>query len=303
MEVEVIAASTGKPVAVLADLKETATIYDVKKALYKVKNKYYPERQSLKAEIKGKTLKDEESLSSLHLDKGGQLYFKDLGPQIGWKTVFLWEYAGPLLVYLWIYQRPALFYGPDATLKSVAQVVHIAAGCWTIHYGKRLLETLFIHRFSHATMPIFSLFKNCMYYWGFAGYIAYYVNHPLYTAPECSIQMYVGLGAFLLCELGNLSIHIALRNLRPAGSKERKIPIPTSNPFTMLFNLVSCPNYTYEVGSWAAFTVMTQCLGAGLFTLVGFYQMAVWALGKQRLYKKEFSNYPRSRKSIVPFII
>jgi very-long-chain enoyl-CoA reductase len=68
------------------------------------------------------------------------------------------------------------------------------------------------------------------------------------------------------CELGNLSIHVALRNLRPPGSKVRKIPYPTSNPFTQLFNLVSCPNYTYEVGSWIAFTVMTQSLpGKSIF--------------------------------------
>ena len=66
-----------------------------------------------------------------------------------------------------------------------------------------------------------------------------------------------------MCEYGNFSIHIALRDLRPPGivpdttagviscvslgTKERKIPMPTSNPMTALFNFVSCPNYTYEV--------------------------------------------------------
>jgi very-long-chain enoyl-CoA reductase len=34
----------------------------------------------------------------------------------------------------------------------------------------------------------------------------------------------------------------------------------TYNPFTLLFKLVSCPNYTYEIGAWASFTVMTQCI-------------------------------------------
>ena len=39
------------------------------------------------------------------------LYFKDRGLQIGWSTVFMAEYAGPLAVYLWLYTRPWLFYG------------------------------------------------------------------------------------------------------------------------------------------------------------------------------------------------
>ena len=40
-----------------------------------------------------------------------------------------------------------------------------------------------------------------------------------------------------------------------------------------------------------------------LFALAGFYQMTVWAQGKHRRYCKEFKDYPRGRKAIVPFII
>jgi very-long-chain enoyl-CoA reductase len=47
------------------------------------------------------------------------------------------------------------------------------------------------------------------------------------------------------------------------------MPVATSDPFTSLFNLVSCPNYTYEFGSWLAFSVMTQCLpGLQLYNTV-----------------------------------
>ena len=42
---------------------------------------------------------------------------------------------------------------------------------------------------------------------------------------------------------------------------------------------------------------------AGLFTLAGFYQMAVWAMGKHRNYKREFKDYPRGRKPIIPFLL
>ena len=53
------------------------------------------------------------------------IVFQDRGYQIGWTTVFLTEYAGPLLVYLWVHSRPWILYGDEGsaneTFKPVAQ--------------------------------------------------------------------------------------------------------------------------------------------------------------------------------------
>jgi len=301
MDIEIVHAKSNKPLVSLNDVIESSTVGEIKKSIAARKAKFRDvNRQELRLEPKGKALKDDEKLSSLGVNTGAMLYFKDRGLQIGWITVFLCEYAGPLFVYLWFYRRPWLAYG-DVGVTNTAQVVDIAAACWSFHYAKRILETLFVHRFSNATMPIMNLFKNCSYYWGFAAYIGYHINHPLYTAPSIK-QIHGGLAAFALCELGNFSIHVLLRNLRPAGSKVRKIPFPSYNPFSWLFKLVSCPNYTYEIGAWISFAVMTQCAPVALFTLAGGYQMTVWALGKHRNYKKEFKDYPK-RKALVPFLI
>lgn len=306
MELDIVKASQSgsKTFVTLRDVDKSATVGQVKKLICKQKSSLYPERIALRTEVKGKSLSDSMQLSKLELSKGKELYFKDLGPQIGWSTVFLAEYAGPLFCYMLTYWRPAIFYGPGAAAKPYHYAVNLAAACWTFHYAKRILETLFVHRFSHATMPMANLFKNCSYYWGFAFYVGYYINHPLYTpALLKDTQIYAGLLGFLFSELGNFSIHIALRNLRPPGTTERKIPKPTSNPLTMLFNFVSCPNYTYEIAAWISFSLMTQALPAFLFTLAGGGQMIIWALGKHRNYRKEFPNYPRGRKSIIPFVI
>ncbi|XP_046836883.1 very-long-chain enoyl-CoA reductase [Vespa crabro] len=300
MELEIVNAKSSKSIATV-NVNPNTTIGAIKQQLYELKKAPYVQRQSLRLEAKGKALTDSETVKSLSLRLDAKLYYKDLGPQIGWKTVFLVEYAGPLIVYLWLYQRPWLFYGNVENTK-IHSVVNIAAICWTIHYAKRLLETLFVHRFSHATMPLRNLFKNCSYYWLFAMYVAYHINHPLYTPPN-QLYFYAGLVMFAVCELGNFFIHKALRNLRPAGTTVRKIPVATGNPWTVLFNVVSCPNYTYEIGSWIGFTIMTSCLPAGLFTLAGAYQMTMWALGKHRAYKKEFPQYPKDRKAIFPFIL
>lgn len=299
MEIEIYSTSGNRNLGKL-ELQETSTISDVKRGVYKLKKSLYPDRQSIRLEARGKSLKDSDQLKDLALKSGSPLYVKDLGPQIGWSTVFLCEYAGPLFTYLIFYFRPSIVYG--STDKSYESVVSLAAFCWSLHYGKRLYETVFVHRFSHATMPIMNLFKNCTYYWGFAAFVSYYINHPLYTAPS-GFQTFVGFLIFILCEIGNLSIHLAFRDLRPPGTNVRRIPVATSNPFTNLFDYVSCPNYFYEFGSWIGFTIMTSALPAALFAAAGMYQMSMWALGKHRNYKKEFSDYPKQRKAIVPFIL
>uniref|UniRef100_A0A8D0GAG5 Steroid 5-alpha reductase C-terminal domain-containing protein n=1 Tax=Sphenodon punctatus TaxID=8508 RepID=A0A8D0GAG5_SPHPU len=238
---------------------------------------------------KGKSLRDEEILQHLPVGTTATLYFKDLGPQIGWTMVFLIEYTGPLFIYFVFYFRMSFVYGLDHRFTSSPHpVVNLACVCHSFHYIKRLIETIFVHRFSHGTMPLRSIVKNCLYYWGFAAWLAYYINHPLYTPPS-----------------GNFSIHVALSNLRRDGkrSKTRKIPYPTKNPFTWLFFFVSCPNYTYEVGAWISFTIMTQCVPVGLFTLLCFIQMTIWAKDKHCTYIREFKDYPRFRMPIIPFLL
>ena len=65
----------------------------------------------------------------------------------------------------------------------------------------------------------------------------------------------------------------------------RKIPQPTGNPLTYLFNLVSCPNYTYEIGAWISFTIMTQCL-PGIYPKITLFQIQIWSL-----YASNFINF------------
>jgi len=301
MIVEVFDAKKSRSITTLEDISPNDTVLSLKRRVAKQIEKGV-ERISLRLEAKGRSLRDDEVVSALGLSAtNAQLFLRDLGPQISWKTVFLCEYAGPLLVYPLFYLRPSIVYGVEAR-RPIEQVVTIALLCHSFHYAKRLFETQYIHRFSNATMPIRNLFKNCGYYWGFAAFMSYFINHPMYTRPTFSpMQVYLGLAGFIISEIGNFSIHLLLRNLRPAGTKERKIPYPNSNPLTLMYNFVSCPNYTYEVMSWISFTLMTQCLPVAFFTLAGFIQMRVWAIGKHRQYKKEFANYPKGRTPIIPF--
>lgn len=199
--------------------------------------------------------------------------------------------AFPLIYLL----RPYIF-GTELGTSPLHETQMIALVLFTLHFVKREFETLFVHKFSSGYMPIFNLFKNSSYYWGYAFFVAYFVLHPQFTSP-CMTQVYIGAAAMVVFELMNLYCHVYLSGLRPAGSTERKIPRG------FLFELVSCPNYLVEILSWVAFTVMTNSLPSLLFTLSGAGQMLIWALGKHRRYKKEFPEYPKNRKALIPFII
>ena len=172
------------------------------------------------------------------------------------------------------------------------------------HFLKREFETAFVHRFSHATMPLFNLFKNCAHYWLscglMMGYVTYipgnwshvnmgvlYFSILLYTVCVSSLfLLFIFIFLFYFCfyfyilfyfyfylfrfftsdvyynnieqfqtkkkfsEVSNLLTHVNLATLRPVGSTERRIP------YGYGFNLVSCPNYFFEILAWAAVTLI-----------------------------------------------
>ena len=99
-------------------MSKSDTVADVKKRIGTQKKKLQDiNRVELRQEPKGKPLKDETTLQTMGLENQGMLYLKDRGPQVGWVTVFLVEYFGPLVVYAGIYTRPWLFYGEGAADK------------------------------------------------------------------------------------------------------------------------------------------------------------------------------------------
>ncbi|CAH8568781.1 unnamed protein product [Heterobilharzia americana] len=310
MKVFVRECRTDKLILTWENVSNDATILDLKRRICHEKEKPKVNRQSIRLEPRGKSINDSKRICDLEATNSSEcvnLYLKDLGPQIGWRTVFLAEYTGPLVIYtvIWLIRQPFFKSNVISPMSSDLYLRKVALACWCGHYIKRLLESVFIHRFSHATMPLRNLFINCSYYYGFGLFVAYFTNHYLYTPPTFGhTQIVIGFLLFIIGEWGNFCCHLTLKRLRPAGSMIRQIPYPMPGWFfTRMFNLVACPNYTYEVIAWIGFTIMTQTLPALLFTIFGFRQMATWAIGKLKAYRREFPNFPKYRKAIVPYIL
>ncbi|ANB13440.1 trans-2-enoyl-CoA reductase (NADPH) TSC13 [Sugiyamaella lignohabitans] len=238
---------------------------------------------------------------------------KDLGPQLAWRTVFIIEYFGPLFIHPFFYFAQTLVYGTEFEHTREQALIF---GFVILHFLKREFETVFVHKFSLATMPLFNVFKNSGHYWGLSGILLGYFTYApssffsshastlskyLFSRQslfELSEISYLAISfLWVFAELANYRTHVILSNLRTTGSTERKIP------YGFGFNLVSCPNYFFESVGWLAIFLLSQNWSALVFFVVATAQMWVWAVKKHRRYRKEFPDYPKDRKIYVPYLI
>ncbi|GAA5848936.1 hypothetical protein JCM8547_006393 [Rhodosporidiobolus lusitaniae] len=272
------------------------------KAAIASKSKMSVHRQRITTVDKKALGEDGKALSEFGVKNGDTLEIKDLGPQVAWRTVFFIEYFGPLVIHPIFYTSQRLIYRQEFAHSRMQQVALVLI---LLHYAKRELETLFVHRFSSATMPVFNIFKNSAHYWGLSGLL---LAAPLFgpwngaarlagTIQDSDAWIYGWTALWAYAQLSNLVTHLNLSSLRPSGTTIRQIPKGYG------FNLVSCANYWFETVAWVAFTGLTLSWAAALFTAVAVAQMYVWAVKKHRRYRKEFGDkYPRGRKVMFPFI-
>ena len=129
--------------------------------------------------------------------------------------------------------------------------------------------------------------------------MAYWIYLPSAAAASASNPAitYPGLAMFVIGELGNLSSHLTLRNLRSAGGAERGIPQGLG------FGLVTCPNYMFEVLAWAGIALVSWSWSTVLFAVVAAVQMGLWAKKKEARYRKDFGGkYQKKQFSMLPGI-
>lgn len=295
------------------ELRDDATLEDLRRAYLPKVNKHRKTFKIAAAARKGAadaaaakgeagaaqdyaTLDGKTPLAKQGVTDGTELRYKDLGPQVGYRTVFLVEYAGPLAFMLFYAMRPSFVYGAGM-MKPYGYTQKLFISLFIAHFLKRELESVFVHKFSHPTMPLRNIFKNCIYYWSFAAFIGYILCNPAYTQPS-QTQSNIGAALMIINEILNGLVHLQLSRMRSSdGDQTRKIP---QGP---LFSLVSCPNYFFEIMSWVSFSIGTNMLSSWLFTIAGFLQMAPWAQKKHRNYMKTDAKVAKTRKALLPFLL
>ncbi|KAH7278203.1 hypothetical protein KP509_38G029500 [Ceratopteris richardii] len=248
-------------------LSENATVKDLKASIHKRTRNLYPERQQLSlplvfGQTRPTVLDGDKRLCDVFPEGSDHIVIlKDLGPR----------YVGPLFIYPMFYFLPLYKFVGLPEKRVIYPVQTYATIYWCFYYFKHIMETFFVHKFNHATSPLSFVFRNCCYYWSFAVFIAYFVNHPYYT-PVGETQMYIGFGLGIICQLANFYCHIILKNLRdPKGQGGYQIPRG------FLFNYITCTNYTTEIYQGLGFNIATQTVAGYSFLVVAAYIMLDWA--------------------------
>merc|ERR1711964_385799 len=191
------------------EITDKTTVQDVKEQLAKKAGGMDPERLGIYDAEKKKLLKDRKALvnSSEDVMSGKEILVKDLGPQLSWTTVFIIEYLGPILIHLAIplLLRPYLY----SSAPPLSSSQYLSMAMIVLHFIKREYETVFVHKFSLATMPLLNIFKNSAHYWLLSGLnIAYWIYAPnSYTAKSSPTIDFQLCWISALCLRRGLELH------------------------------------------------------------------------------------------------
>ncbi|KAI9033511.1 3-oxo-5-alpha-steroid 4-dehydrogenase-domain-containing protein [Hyaloraphidium curvatum] len=163
------------------------------------------------------------------------------------------------------------------------------------HFGKRVFETLFVHKYSgNGDLPTSAVIG-----------INYALQALLINSQQAQVAdslrlawaFRVGLGLFAVGELGNLYHHYLLSTLRSKGG-EKKYSVPRGG----LFSLVVAPHYLFELVAWLGIAVVAQQTNAWLVLACMTSYLAGRSTATLDWYKKNVQGFPTDRKRLVPFL-
>ncbi len=177
---------------------------------------------------------------------------------------------------------------------------------WMIHYANRALITPLLMRVQPGSTSSFS-FNVVIAGWitiFLHGYFnAAYISElgDQYTADWFNDPRFqIGIVIYLIGFILNIHSDSILRNLRSKNPSpdEPRYKIPYGGGF----KFVTCPQYLGEILSFTGFAVMTWNLGAVFVLAMTMGNLIPRAYYTHRWFHKNFENYPKERKAVIPFI-
>ena len=69
-----------------------------------------------------------------------------------------------------------------------------------------------------------------------------------------------------------------------------------------LYERISCPNYFGEILEWIGWAIATWSLAGLAFAIYTIANLAPRAMAHHRWYRETFSDYPKQRKALIPYL-
>lgn len=161
-----------------------------------------------------------------------------------------------------------------------------------IHFSKRVLESLFLHKYS-GPIGIFTTFMIAGFY-SLSAYLICTLNRqPLQSMDT---WFYVGMALFIIGIVVNFIHHKILADLR-------KNTLDYIIPSGGLFNFVVCPHYLFEIIAWLGIFLVSRHLASLLVLIFIIGYLTARSIRTLKWYKERFSEFPAARKALIPFIL
>lgn len=124
-----------------------------------------------------------------------------------------------------------------------------------------------------------------------------YSFSPAYTFSWLFNPLFIaGIIIFISGFIINMHSDYIIRELRKPRETEYKIP------YGGMFRYVSCPSYFGEITEWVGWAIMTWSFPGLVFAVWTFANLAPRARSNHLWYINNFADYPKKRKSLIPFV-
>ena len=189
----------------------------------------------------------------------------------------------------------AICFAFGVNARTVPALVFLAL--WEIHYVHRAFIYPFTTRGEAKrmtlTVVVMGLFFNTVNAYLNGRYIftfsSGYSNEWL-----LDMRFIVGVLLFVLGFIMNRQADNTLRQLRQPGESGYKIP------YGDFYRWISCPNYFGEILIWIGWAMATWSLAGLAFAAWTAANLAPRARSNHAWYRKQFADYPASRKALIP---
>lgn len=218
----------------------------------------------------------------------GRHFSRNWGPSISYRLGWIiMEIVSPLTF--------AHFFWHGSAGKSTAHWFLFAL--WMLHYLNRSLIYPFRARMGGKEIPLtivasavfFNLVNGFLNgYW--LGNFAAFSGNWFASANVILGGILFFTGAFINIQSDNILIR-----LRQPGDRGYRIP---QGGF---FRWVSCPNHFGEILEWCGYALMAWSLPALSFAIWTAANLIPRALSHHRWYHRQFPDYPKERKAVVPW--